>query len=62
MTPTLTSTTVHDGVRSRTSADGGSARTADGDPHRREDIAFGETLHIPEPFDFDLVTGDLLPY
>ncbi|MFF2074917.1 Uma2 family endonuclease [Kitasatospora sp. NPDC058162] len=30
--------------------------------HRREDIAFGETLHIPEPFGFDLATGDLLPY
>ncbi|MFB7673721.1 hypothetical protein ACFC26_20155 [Kitasatospora purpeofusca] len=27
-----------------------------------EDIEFGETLHIPEPFGFDLVTGDLLPY
>jgi Uma2 family endonuclease len=30
--------------------------------HRREDIEFGETLHIPEPFDFDLTTADLLPY
>ncbi|WP_208624287.1 hypothetical protein [Kitasatospora purpeofusca] len=30
--------------------------------HRREDIGFGESLHIPEPFGFDLVTGDLLPY
>ncbi|MGW7444424.1 Uma2 family endonuclease [Kitasatospora sp. NPDC054795] len=30
--------------------------------HRREDVAFGETLHVPEPFGFDLVTGDLLPY
>ncbi|MFC9325915.1 hypothetical protein [Kitasatospora sp. NPDC057015] len=30
--------------------------------HRREDIEFGETLHIPEPFDFDLVTTELLPY
>ncbi|WP_282202095.1 Uma2 family endonuclease [Kitasatospora fiedleri] len=30
--------------------------------HRREDIEFGETLSIPEPFGFDLVTRDLLPY
>ncbi|MFD9594745.1 Uma2 family endonuclease [Kitasatospora sp. NPDC059973] len=30
--------------------------------HRREDVDFGEALHIPEPFGFDLVTGDLLPY
>lgn len=30
--------------------------------HRREDIEFGETLHIPEPFDFDLLTTGLLPY
>ncbi|MFF4383724.1 Uma2 family endonuclease [Kitasatospora sp. NPDC001547] len=30
--------------------------------HRREDVAYGETLHIPEPFDFDLVTDGLLPY
>ncbi|MFE5580577.1 Uma2 family endonuclease [Kitasatospora sp. NPDC056531] len=30
--------------------------------HRREDVAFGETLHIPDPFDFELVTGALLPY
>ncbi|MEV4559138.1 Uma2 family endonuclease [Kitasatospora sp. NPDC049285] len=30
--------------------------------HRREDIEFGETLRIPEPFDFDLITSDLLPY
>jgi Uma2 family endonuclease len=30
--------------------------------HRREDVDFGETLHIPEPFGFDLTTGDLLPY
>ncbi|MFJ5926869.1 Uma2 family endonuclease [Kitasatospora sp. NPDC092948] len=30
--------------------------------HRREDIEFGETLRIPEPFDFELTTGDLLPY
>ncbi|MDY0812937.1 Uma2 family endonuclease [Kitasatospora purpeofusca] len=30
--------------------------------HRREDVEFGETLHIPEPFGFDLVTGGLLPY
>ncbi|WP_441250951.1 Uma2 family endonuclease [Kitasatospora sp. McL0602] len=30
--------------------------------HRREDIEFGETLHIPEPFDFDLITTELLPY
>ncbi|MGW4382983.1 Uma2 family endonuclease [Kitasatospora sp. NPDC004531] len=29
---------------------------------RREDIAFGETIHIPEPFDFELITTDLLPY
>ncbi|MEY9847784.1 Uma2 family endonuclease [Streptacidiphilus sp. MAP5-3] len=30
--------------------------------HRREDIEFGETLHIPEPFAFDLLTTGLLPY
>jgi Uma2 family endonuclease len=30
--------------------------------HRREDIDFGETLPIPEPFDFDLDTSTLLPY
>ena len=30
--------------------------------HRREDVDFGETLHLPEPFDFDLITTDLLPY
>ena len=30
--------------------------------HRREDIDFGETLHIPEPFGFDLDTSALLPY
>lgn len=30
--------------------------------HRREDIEFGETLHIPEPFGFDLSTDELLPY
>ncbi|AUG78857.1 hypothetical protein CFP65_4096 [Kitasatospora sp. MMS16-BH015] len=30
--------------------------------HRREDVEFGETLHIPEPFGFDLVTEDLLAY
>lgn len=30
--------------------------------HRREDIEFGETLHIPEPGDFDLLTAGLLPY
>lgn len=30
--------------------------------HRREDVAFGETLHIPEPFGFDLTTDALLPY
>ncbi|CAN3981662.1 hypothetical protein KPATCC21470_4335 [Kitasatospora purpeofusca] len=30
--------------------------------HRRKGIGFGETLHIPEPFGFDLVTADLLPY
>jgi hypothetical protein len=30
--------------------------------HRRGDIEFGETLHIPEPFGVDLVTSDLLPY
>ncbi|MFI6153896.1 Uma2 family endonuclease [Kitasatospora sp. NPDC051170] len=30
--------------------------------HRREDIAFGETIHIPEPFDFELVTAGLLPH
>ncbi|MFD7586713.1 Uma2 family endonuclease [Kitasatospora sp. NPDC059811] len=29
--------------------------------HRREDIAFGETMRVPEPFGFELVTGDLLP-
>ncbi|MFJ7279557.1 hypothetical protein [Kitasatospora sp. NPDC098663] len=29
---------------------------------RREDIAFGETLRVPEPFGFELVTGDLLPH
>ncbi|GAA2810764.1 Uma2 family endonuclease [Kitasatospora sp. CM 4170] len=30
--------------------------------HRREDIEFGETLHLPEPFDFELVTDGLLGY
>ncbi|MFE4971075.1 hypothetical protein ACFRAR_03020 [Kitasatospora sp. NPDC056651] len=30
--------------------------------HRREDITFGEAPHLPEPFDFDLVTDGLLPY
>ncbi|MER6397736.1 Uma2 family endonuclease [Kitasatospora sp. NPDC001603] len=30
--------------------------------HRREDVDCGEALYIPEPFGFDLVTGDLLPY
>ncbi|MFE7563543.1 hypothetical protein [Kitasatospora sp. NPDC057500] len=35
------------------------ARHTPGD-HRRE--ALGETLRIPEPFDFDLITSDLLPY
>ncbi len=30
--------------------------------HRREDIGFGETLRIPDPFDFDLVTDGLLPH
>ncbi|WP_035851322.1 Uma2 family endonuclease [Kitasatospora azatica] len=30
--------------------------------HRREDIEFGETLQIPAPFDFELVTSGLLPY
>ncbi|WP_329364130.1 Uma2 family endonuclease [Streptomyces sp. NBC_01483] len=30
--------------------------------HRREDVDFGETLHIPQPFDFDLDTATLLPY
>lgn len=30
--------------------------------HRREDVDFGETLRIPAPFDFDLVTTGLLPY
>lgn len=30
--------------------------------HRREDADFGETLHIPPPFDFDLQTAGLLPY
>ncbi|MFF1792433.1 Uma2 family endonuclease [Kitasatospora sp. NPDC058243] len=29
--------------------------------HRREDIAFGETMRVPAPFGFELVTGDLLP-
>ncbi|MFF2039608.1 Uma2 family endonuclease [Kitasatospora sp. NPDC058170] len=28
----------------------------------REDAAFGETVHIPEPFGFTLDTGVLLPY
>jgi Uma2 family endonuclease len=28
----------------------------------REDAAFGETVHIPEPFGFVLDTGTLLPY
>ncbi|GAA1192839.1 Uma2 family endonuclease [Kitasatospora gansuensis] len=30
--------------------------------HRREDVDFGETLRIPEPFDFELLTTGLLPY
>ncbi|MFF7992386.1 Uma2 family endonuclease [Kitasatospora xanthocidica] len=30
--------------------------------HRREDAGFGEALHIPAPFDFELVTDGLLPY
>ncbi|MET8701046.1 Uma2 family endonuclease [Kitasatospora sp. NPDC004723] len=30
--------------------------------HRREDIVFGETIPIPEPFDFELITTGLLPY
>lgn len=30
--------------------------------HRREDVDFGETLHIPEPFAFELATSGLLPY
>ena len=30
--------------------------------HRREDIEFGEVLHIPAPFDFGLRTTGLLPY
>ncbi|GAA2110618.1 Uma2 family endonuclease [Kitasatospora saccharophila] len=30
--------------------------------HRREDVDFGETLRIPEPFGFELVTTGLLPY
>jgi Uma2 family endonuclease len=30
--------------------------------HRRDDADFGETLRIPEPFDFDLDTATLLPY
>ena len=30
--------------------------------HRREDIEFGETLRIPQPFDFELTTAALLPY
>jgi Putative restriction endonuclease len=30
--------------------------------HRREDVEFGETLRIPDPFDFDLATAALLPY
>ncbi|MFC1416850.1 Uma2 family endonuclease [Streptacidiphilus cavernicola] len=29
---------------------------------RREDAAFGETIHVPAPFDFILETGALLPY
>ena len=30
--------------------------------HRREDIGFGETLHIPAPFDFELATSGLIAY
>ncbi len=30
--------------------------------HRREDIGFGETLHIPVPFDFELATSALTTY
>ncbi|MFD0277776.1 Uma2 family endonuclease [Kitasatospora sp. NPDC127111] len=30
--------------------------------HRREDIEFGETLRVPAPFGFELVTDGLLPY
>ncbi|WP_049656953.1 Uma2 family endonuclease [Kitasatospora sp. MY 5-36] len=30
--------------------------------HHREDVSFGETLRVPEPFDFDLTTDGLLPY
>ena len=30
--------------------------------HRREDIGFGETLHIPAPFDFELATSALIAY
>jgi Uma2 family endonuclease len=29
---------------------------------RREDAAFGETIHVPAPFDFVLKTDTLLPY
>ncbi|GAA3045968.1 Uma2 family endonuclease [Kitasatospora albolonga] len=30
--------------------------------HRREDVDFGETLWLPEPFGFELDTAGLLPY
>ncbi len=30
--------------------------------HRREDIGFGEILHIPAPFDFELATSALIAY
>lgn len=30
--------------------------------HRREDADFGESLRVPEPFDFDPDTAPLLPY
>jgi len=38
------------------------SRPDGGTYHRREDIGFGETLRIPAPFDFDLLTTALLPY